>query len=66
MKNKSTAPKRTIYATVVMMNGHRTYSSFSADLDKLKEYAERMPGIIAIEEAHAKGGVPVWTREETH
>ncbi len=52
-----------VYATVVIMNGKRWYSSFNSDLNLLIEKTKDMPGIIAIEEAHA-GKPPVWEREE--
>lgn len=52
---------RPVYATVVMMNGARWYSRFGSDLPELIAYAERMPGVVAVELAHA-GKPPVWER----
>ena len=57
-----------MYATVIKThNNLELYSSFFPRTDKGKdeaiEYAERMPGIIRVEAAHANEP-PVWEREQ--
>ena len=49
-----------MYATIVIdWNGNRARSSFFSTLEAAQAYAERMPGVIAIE---APGGAVVWSR----
>lgn len=49
------------YACVVLIDGVRTYSHFWDDKDEAIAHAKALPGIIAVEEAHA-GKAPVWVR----
>ncbi len=50
-----------MYGCVIDWNGRRIYSSFYRTAKEAIEYAERMPGILAVELAHS-GQPPIWER----
>ncbi len=53
-----------MYATLVEMpHGERFRSSFFQTKEDALDYAQRMPGIVAVEKI---GGALVWERKHTH
>ncbi len=52
-----------MYACVIKTEaGWRVYSSFFNDSGEAITYAERHPGVIAVERAHS-GKKPIWERK---
>jgi hypothetical protein len=51
-----------MFAAIVEVDGRELRSSFSQSLGYLTDYAERMPGIVAIDELTPGGPVRVWVR----
>lgn len=55
--------QKIIYGLVCLdWNGNEVYTSFMDDKNEAIEAAERLSGVIRVEEAHAKKD-PIWTRK---